>query len=192
LGRTIEDENVHAYLGANSITVSGAVRQAKSWLALIDDVQLGGIDVGSVWFRIVESREGGRAHLQLNQNYLRLFKLVLDHRKNEVRATPRESYPESARLKTQMMWGRQNGKIVMVGLLEGGAVQSAGIKMGDELLAVGGEIVETGNPKSFCAASLEARRPSEKALKLRLRREGQVFEVVLPREEALEVSLEGN
>jgi hypothetical protein len=185
LGRTIEDEDVHAFMGVDSIAAGGIPPQAKSWLALIDDVQLGGIDVGSVWFRIVESRKGKRSHIRLNQNLLRLFELVLDHRKNEVRATARESSPASSRLETQMMWGRQNGKIVMVGILERGVAQSAGIRLGDELLAVGNEIVESGNPKSICAVRLEMRRPSDKALKLRLRRGGEFFEVALPREETL-------
>jgi len=104
----------------------------------------------------------------------------------------RQSSPDSSRLETQVMWGRQNGKMVLVGLLKGGAAESAGIRIGDESLVVGDIEVEVGNSKSVCAARRELRRPSENPVKMRLRRAGQVFEVALPREETFDASPDPN
>ena len=183
LGRTTEDEGVREFRGVDTVAAGGPGPQTRNWIATIDDVQFGGWSLGSVPFRIVHPPEGKRFDLRIHQDILRRFNFLLDSRNSEMRLEAREPSVVVPKLATQMMWGRQNGLIVAVGLLEGGAVQSAGVQLGDEIVAVGNLAATAGDTDSICAARIEMRRTSNAPIRLRLRREGKEFTIMLPREE---------
>jgi len=107
--------------------------------------------------------------------------MTLDYRRDELRVDLRESAPKFVDLPTQIDFGPRDGQVVVIGMLEGGVAQEAGVELGDELVRAGEVTIDVSDPRSSCA-SRAALRPGEE-LRLRLRRDGREFDVTLPGEE---------
>jgi predicted aspartyl protease len=187
LGRTLDDSDLRTYTGEYTMSGAGPKATAHSWIASIPDVVFGAFGFESVEFRIVERRSDGVPMIGLNQGLLQYFNLVLDYPHSEVRLSAAGAGSGHPDLPLQLAWDVRDGRLVVVGLLEGGAAQQADIRLGDEVVMVGDAAVDSTDRASICMARAELRRP-DGTVHLVLRRDGKDFEAVLPRLEPASVS----
>lgn len=186
LGRSLEDPDVRRYVGSIAMTPAGATQSTTpSWIASIAPIQVGVWELESHPFRIVEPREDGLPVIVLEQELLQHFNFVVDYRSKRVLVELADNDTPVGMLPLQLGWTIEVDRVVIVSMMEGGAAERAGVALGDEVLEVAGHRVDGRRPESVCRARQDWRR-SNTTLRLRLRRDGREFEVVLPRSEPIE------
>jgi hypothetical protein len=179
-GGSLEDEVVHEFVGPDSISAGGMSSSARSWIVRLGHFSLGAIRFRSVPFRIVEhGREAGS--VRLAQNVIRQFNLTLDYPRDQLLLTKRSSFESDPAIPTQLVWDVRDGHIIVVGLLKNGVAETAGIKIGDEVLAFDGHETRADAASMRCA--MMEFDVNSGPVRLRLRRGDQEFEVTLPSEE---------
>lgn len=182
LGRSIEDDDVLRYVGANSIAAGGVTPFEGNWIAMLDRLEVGLIEISPLPVRVIESSDRDLQPMLISQALLAYFNVALDYRRSEFRLDVRESTASIIDLETQLHWTIENGVPVVIGFLEGGVAQKAGIELGDELVWANGVTIDPNDPESSCRARQTMNEELEPS-RLRLRRGDLEFEVRLPREE---------
>ena len=180
LGRSVEDDDVRDYIGEYGMSASGLSEARQSWIAVIQDVQLGRFRFDALPFRIVQPRDDGMPLVVLKQNLLEYFNIILDYHRSEMRVSLADTGPQSVGLPLQLGWHVRDGHTVIVGMLGGGVAQRAGVELGDEVVMVGDAVIDSGDPQSMCRETMRWRR-SNSDLRLLLRRNDREFEVTLPK-----------
>jgi hypothetical protein len=183
LGRSVDDPDVVPYRGSAGISVGGTPDSGRSWITTFE-FEIGRITVRGLPIRVVETGSSPYAGLVLSQHFLRGFNLTLDYRHSELKLGLRASAIDLVSLPTQISFNVVDGKLVVIGLIEGGVAESSGVEIGDELIRVGGVEIDANNPALSCAIRLATdTRVDDQSY--RFRRGDREFDVILPAKEPL-------
>lgn len=180
LGRDVGERGVLEDLGPPSIAASGAGGIRNSWVTMVDGVQFGDVDLGKIPFRIIERLDPGGPDVRINHALISRFNIVLDYRSGEVVLEERTGLPSVREILTEVGVKDEGGKILVSKLLENGAAERSGLRLGDHVTEVEGVGLLGGGAKAVCRFHQSLLTASSNVIDVRVVRDGVESRIAMP------------
>lgn len=190
LGHSFDEPGIVRRTGALSQTATG-VQAGVSYETRFHAFELGGVSLPGVPITVEQVEEGaiepvGARRILLGYRLLRNFRVVLDIAAGVARFVPVPGAdPSDAAEGLGFSWRDIDGKVSVVTLVGGSPADRAGIAVGDDVIAIGGTALKTGDSAAQCAVREAIDDVGEQELAIRVRHDGAEREVVLKAEPVL-------
>jgi predicted aspartyl protease len=171
LGRSLGEDDLHARTGVLRQTLSGLQRGVRRE-GRMKSLRVGNLELADVPIMIEESGAADFSSLLLASEFLRNFRLVVDHPAGEATLIPYAGLdPRRRRVELGFEWLEIDGKVEVVSLLDDGPAAGAGLRLGDELLDIAGVELTAGDKLGQCEAR-QRTRATTGTIPIRVRRDG--------------------
>jgi predicted aspartyl protease len=178
LGRSLGEDELHARTGVLRQTLSGLQRGVRRE-GRMKALRVGSLELTDVPIIIEESGAPDFSSLLLASEFLRNFRLVVDHPAGEATLVPYPGLdPRRRRAELGFEWLEVDGKVEVVSMLDDGPAARAGLRLEDELLEIAGILLTAGDKPGQCDARQRIRTVTE-AIPIRARRDDADFVVSL-------------
>lgn len=190
LGRSFDEPGLVTRTGSLSQTattvLSGVSYETRFETLGLGDSTLRGVPITVERADPPHPEPPGARRVLLGYQLLRNFRLVLDVAGGVARFVPIPGTdPSDATRNLGFSWRDRDGKIVVVTMVTGGPAARAGVVLGDELVAVDGAPVVSGDPRGQCAVRDAIDAAGERTMTIRVRHEGAERDVELRAEPVL-------
>ncbi len=190
LGRSFDEPGLVTRTGALSQTatmiVTGTSYEARFDSLVLGDLKLRGVPITVPVAEPPLPEPAGARRVLLGYRLFRNFRFVLDVAGGIARFVPIPGAdPSAAPLNLGFSWRDVDGKLVVATLVTTGPAARAGIVLGDEILAVGGTAIASGDMKGQCAVRDAIDAAEDREMTVRVRHEGVERDVVLKAEPVL-------